>query len=162
MTCMDENFTGHVLDYISFYFQCIIQLKDFWAFSFHVGSYVGFKGLVWAVKWANRSRVSNLKGLLHYSSYIVNTWQLTARIRQNVRDHKKTIKGNRGFVNLTLLYQNRLRELSFFTGRGGCLGVLWSPPLCIRNKNLVSPFACGKKLVPPLALWKKIFDLLIG
>ncbi len=54
-----------------------------------------------------------------------------------------------------------IRELSFFTGRGGpsvCDGrspIFSGPPLCLRRKILVPPFAYGEKFwSPPLTSWK--------
>ncbi len=56
-----------------------------------------------------------------------------------------------------------LRELSFFTGRGGRLSVIAGrqfflvPPFGMRKKILVPPLGmCKKILVPPLAYAKKI------
>ena len=57
-----------------------------------------------------------------------------------------------------------IRELSFFTRRGGRLSVMTSPhfflplPLCIRGKILVPPLPTGKDFGPPLAYWKKFWS----
>ena len=48
---------------------------------------------------------------------------INARTSQNVKDHDKTIKENGGFVNLTLLFQIYLSELSIFAGKEGGWGL---------------------------------------
>ncbi len=67
--------------------------------------------------------------------------------------HLMSLKGHSldGHLSLFTMTLEVVRELSFFTGRGGRLSVMAD-----RHFFLVSPFAYGKNFGPPLWLPKKI------
>ncbi len=56
-----------------------------------------------------------------------------------------------GLVALECKMHFCIRELSFYTGRGGCLSGMAGPPYAYVKKNWSSPLPKRKILVPPLA-----------